>query len=182
MKKLTFRAWFKTAKNQICRKPSGSTQEPPNSLLSHSPSHSEPFWAWIPKILVPIKTYPLALCRSVARVKMQGMQGNADSNTSVILGSDGSVGSVGSVGSMIQDPGYPGSWIIDPGFWIIDPGSWIIDPGSGINDPGSCPFWRLTKPFCVCVPLDYWSKEAPLGNSFFNRPPRIFFKPSLTIT
>ena len=59
---MTFRA-FKTAKNPICRKPSGSTQEPPNSLLSHSPSHSDPFSAWIPKIFVPVKTYPLALCR-----------------------------------------------------------------------------------------------------------------------
>ena len=54
---MTFRAWFKTAKNPTCRNPSESTREAPNSLLSHSPSHSEPFWAWIPKICVPIKTY-----------------------------------------------------------------------------------------------------------------------------
>ena len=71
LKKMTFRAWFKTAQNPTCRKPSGSTQEPPNSLLSHSPSHSEPFLAWSPKILVPIKTYPLALCRVSAHAGLQ---------------------------------------------------------------------------------------------------------------
>ena len=62
LKKMTFRAGFKTVKNPTCRRPSGSTQEPPNSLLSHSPSHSEPFWAWIPKILIPIGPLPRLGC------------------------------------------------------------------------------------------------------------------------
>lgn len=50
-------------------------QEPSNSLLSHSPSHSEPLWVWSPKICAPIETPLLALCRqSVLAVTSPSLQ------------------------------------------------------------------------------------------------------------
>ena len=48
---------------------------------------------------------------------------------------------------LVQDPRYPGPWILYPGFWILDQGYRILDPESWIRDPGSSilhpGFWIL---------------------------------------
>ena len=53
------RIWSKIAVWNVSNRLRG----PPNSLLSYSPSHSEPFSAWGPKNSDPFMATPLALCR-----------------------------------------------------------------------------------------------------------------------